>query len=354
MKTVLATLAGVLLLGSTCSALPPVALSPVALRAENFTVPPSTQPLAFVVVKNLSNGPYRGSVTMKGPEGWRIAPPARQVELAPGETGRVPFTIEKGRNVEANSYPVEVSATAAGTTVTRRQDIACASAPYFKPTIDGNPSEWKDAIPISFTTADKKTTISTYWNRRQFSILVAVEEDKLVHYLQSQTESALFDAVQVAVSPLDPVADTTDTVAQRAGRFEFLLVSAGDVGGRCFQLATPATTLAETANVRTLRSLVYEKAQVAVSRKEGVTYYECGIPFSLMRDAIRPSEGREFFMSVLVHDPDGTGVRDLGQAAGLWPTQRSASAWSRWMGAKWGKTPPYDNKLRWGLCTSKY
>ena len=73
-----------------------------------------------------------------------------------------------------------------------------------------------------------------------------------------------------------------------------------------------------------------------------------------MREKIRPSEGREFFLSVLVHDPDGTGVRDWGEAAGLWPSQRNRMAWSLWPGADWGEKPPYDNKLHWGLCTSKY
>ena len=352
MKTAFATLLAGLICTLTVAADGDATRPPVALRAENITVPPSTQPLVFVAVKNLRDRPYQGSVSMKGPEGWRIAPPQREIELQPGETRRVPFTIEKGRNMEVNSYPIETSATGAGTTITRRQDVACASAPYFKPTIDGDPSEWKDAIPISFTTAGKKTTVGTYWNRRQFSILIAVEEEKLVEYSVLHTEPALFDAVQVAVSPLDSVTGTSGE--ELAGRFEFLLASAGDVGGLCFQLATPATKQAETAKVRRLRSLAYKKAKVAISRKEGVTYYECGIPLSLMRDKIRPSVGREFFMSVLVHDPDGTGVRDLGRAAGLWPTQRNPSAWSRWMGAKWGKKPPFDNKLRWGLCTSKY
>ncbi|MHC4181658.1 MAG: hypothetical protein ACYSWU_29560, partial [Planctomycetota bacterium] len=97
-----------------------------------------------------------------------------------------------------------------------------------------------------------------------------------------------------------------------------------------------------------------EKAQVAVSRTGTMTYYECGIPFSPMRGQIRPSEGREFCMSVLVHDLDGTGIRDWGRAAGLWPWQRSRWAWSRWAGAVWGKQPPFDNKLQWGLCSSTY
>ena len=59
-------------------------------------------------------------------------------------------------------------------------------------------------------------------------------------------------------------------------------------------------------------------------------------------------------LAVLVHDPDGTGLRDLGEAVGLWPSQRNRFAWSRWQGASWGVEPPFDNKLEWGLCASKY
>ena len=112
--------------------------------------------------------------------------------------------------------------------------------------------------------------------------------------------------------------------------------------------------LAEATGARRLEPLQYDKARVAVRRAGGVTYYECGLPFTPMRDKIRPSEGREFHFSVLVHDPDGTGVRDWGQAAGLWPWQRNRLAWGRWPGAKWGSEPPFDNRLRWGLCSSIY
>ena len=325
---------------------------PVALRAESFTVPPSSGPLVFVEVKNLRSVPYRGSVVMKVPEGWRLAPWERQIDLKPGETKRVPFTVERGLSLKSNSYPVEVSATDAATTVVRKQNVVCASAPYFKPTIDGDAGEWNDAIPVTFITDGKKTVISTYWNRRQFSILVAVEEEKLIGYRDGPAPTA-FDAVQVALSPQD--SKTGTSAGGEATRFEFLFVSTGGTAsGRCFQLAAPGMKLAEAARSRRLGPLDYDKAQVAVSRKGTTTYYECGISFSPMRREIPPSEGREFCMSVLVHDPDGTGIRDWGQAAGLWPWQRNRWAWSRWEGAKWGKQPPLDNKLQWGLCSSTY
>jgi hypothetical protein len=68
---------------------------------------------------------------------------------------------------------------------------------------------------------------------------------------------------------------------------------------------------------------------------------------------IKATEGREFRFSVLVHDPDGTGVRDWGEAAGLWPWQRSRLAWASWQGVQWGKEPPFDSAIEWGFCSSK-
>ncbi len=326
------------------------AADPVALRVESFTVPPSTGPLAFVEVRNLLDKPYQGSVSMKGPEGWRIAPPSRQVTLTPGETKRVPFTIEKGRNVAVNIYRVEVSAVGAGSEVIRRQDVFCASAPYFKPTIDGDRSDWKDAIPVTFATGGKLTAVSTFWNRRGFSLLVAVEEAKLVR--RDVKNGKPFDAVQVAISSAESRTGTSPDEA--AARFEFLLVAGEGDSADCFQLARPDMKLSETAADRELGPLSYEDATVAVRRVDGVTYYECNLPFRPMRDEITPSEGREFYFSVLVHDPDGVGIRDLAVAAGLDSSRRNALAWSRWRGADWGQVVPLDNKLQWGMCTSKY
>jgi len=331
------------LLGIVLYAAGAFAGDPVALRMENFTVTPSTGPLAFVDVKNLQKQPYRGTIAVSPPGGWRIAPAEREISLSPGEVQRVPFTIEKGRNMPGNSYPIQVTAVGAGATVTRRQNVVVASAPYFKPTIDGDAAEWKEAIPVEFETGGKKTVISTYWNRRQFAILVAVEEHKLV---------AVFDAVQFALSPAD--AETGASSDDEAMRFEFLLTTDSQGKASCFQLAAPGMKLAEAAEARPLGPLKYEDAQIAVSRRDGVTFYECGIPFRPMSRHIRPSEGREFCLSVLVHDPDGTGIRDWGQAAGLWPCQRKPLAWSRWKGARWSEKPPFDNKVEWGLCSSRY
>ena len=329
---------------------PLVGAEPVALRVESFTVAPTSQPVAHVVVKNLRDVPYQGTVTLGVPDGWRITPAERDVALAPGQTDRVAFDIHGGVTLEANRYPVEVSATGAGARVSREQDVAATSAPYSKPTIDGDPADWDEAIPVTFTTGGKKTVVSTFWSSRRFSLLVAVEEDRLIG-LSGDASAGPLDAVQLAISPKGSSTGTSPD--DEAVRWEFLFV-ASDGGGKCFKLAEPGTPLAQTQKPRALGPLAYDDAKVAVRRQGKTTFYEMALPFRPMRNRIRPSEGREFCLSLVVHDPDGTGVRDWGRAAGLWPSERNRLAWGRWHGDDWGDNPPFDNKLPWGLCSSKY
>ena len=329
-----------------------VAEGPVALRIESFVVAPSHTPSAVVVVVNHGRAAYQGMLKLAVPYGWQLAPTEQEVSLGPGEAKRVRFLVRRGTITESNCYPLEASMTGAGGTVTRRQDVVTASAPYFKPTVDGRTDDWDDAIPVTWTTGGKKTVVSTYWNRRRFSLLVAVEEDRLIGFRDDAGADG-FDAVQVAISPED--ATTGSSPDGEAARFEFLFVATGEgTGGRCFLLAEPGMKLGEGQKARELGPLALDDAEVATSRSGGITYYECSIPFRLLGDRIRPSEGREFRLSVLVHDPGGTGVRDWGQAAGLGECQRKRLAWSTWPGAQWGDKPPFDNKTPWGLCSSKY
>ena len=324
---------------------------PVALRMDSFSVTPAHLPPVVVTVRNLQQSPYEGVVRLKLPKGWTYKPAEQRVSLGPVETKRVRFTITRGRTRQSNRYPVEMVAIGSGTVVIREQEVVCASAPYFKPQIDGRVDEWDDAIPVTFTVGGKKTVISTYWNRRQFSMLVAVEEDNFVPFDNNARDKS-FDAIQLAISPQDT--ETGSSPQDDATRYEFLIVGTGDgAGGRCFQLAQPGMKLAEAAEVRRPAGLEFDKAKVAVSRNEGITYYEFGIPFRSLKQ-IKPSEGREFFLSVLVHDPDGSGIRDWGAAAGLFSSERKPLAWSRWQGDRRPTKPPFDNKTPWGMCSSKY
>ena len=169
--------------------------TPVALRVQHFTVPPATGPVVHVLATNLQEAPYNGAVQLELPENWAWSPKEQPVSLEAHETKAIPFTIEKAINLQTNEYPVKATAVGAGETVVREQTVVCASAPYGKPTIDGNLEDWADSLPVIFEKEGKKTTIRTLWNRRTFYIAVEVEEDAFISG----------DAIQFAVASLNTV-----------------------------------------------------------------------------------------------------------------------------------------------------
>lgn len=340
-------LAVVVALGALCGTAS-IEAEPVRIRVEPLTVPPATQPLVSVVVRNLQDHACQGTLSITGPSDWRIAPDSQPLELPAAAEKRFAFNIEKARNVAANVYPFTVQASVGDQLVRCEQSVFVASAPYSKATVDGRADEWQDAIPVSFEQQGKRTTISTFWHRKRFYLLVAVQEQQHIRYTGADGPPG--DAVQLAISASEPPAAAD---AKAARRLEFVLASVGDAA-KCFQLAAWDTPRELAGQVRSLEPLLCSDAETAIVRDGEVTYYECSLPFSLLREVIEPAEGREFFLSVLVHDPDGTGLRDLGRAAGLWTQPDDAQAWSRWRGMAAGNEPSFGNKVRWGLCTSKY
>jgi hypothetical protein len=219
-----------------------------------------------------------------------------------------------------------------------------------KPKIDGKFKDWAEAIPVTFTTTGKKTVISTYWNKHYFCLYVQVEEDKLCSY---KKKAALIDAVQFALAPRNTV--TTSVPTAGAQRYEFLVVNFEGLFAKdkCFFLIKPGVKLSVTQQRRPLETLELKEAQVVVKRQGRTTHYECAIPFTVMSQ-IKPDVGREIQFSILVHDPDGTGVRDWGKAVGLWPEQRNKFAWCAVDVVEFSGAQPYDSKIEWGLCSSKH
>ncbi|MHC4301804.1 MAG: hypothetical protein ACYS7Y_31435 [Planctomycetota bacterium] len=321
----------------------------IAVRAENFTVPPATGPVTHILVRNAGDLGCTVTIKPEFPDGWQWTPDSRRVTLAPGEINRLPFNIERASDSKTNRYPIEVAVVQGSDRTVHRQNVVCASAPYFKPKIDGKFKDWADAIPVTFTTSGKKTVVSTYWDKRNFYLYVQVEEDKLYSYKKNAPQ---IDAVQFALAARD--AFTQSEPRARAQRVEFLMVDVSGMFARdkCFKLIAPGQPLSITQQPGNLESLALKEARVVVKRQGKVTHYECAVPFAAI-PAIRPAVGREIRFSVLVHDPDGTGLRDWGEAAGLWPHQRNRYAWCLWHSAKWNDGPPYDGKVKFGLCSSK-
>ncbi len=330
-----------------CASEPPVATPPVAMvRVANFVVTPSTGPATNILVRNPGDAPLAGTLRVTWPAGWKVTPVSHELRLAAGETRSLPFAIERATDRRANVYPVEVVVESDRGKVVTKQNVVCASAPYYKPTIDGDPVEWKDAIPITLAIAGKKATVRQYWNRREFCLLVEVEEDALASYDPAKPAKA-FDAIQFSLAKGS--AKTGGKVTDKSERFEFLVTDAGD-DDRCFALISPGTELAVAQKARPLEPLRVADAKVVIKRVGKITRYELSLPMKPMRE-LRPTPGREFHFSLLVHDADA-GLRDLGSVMNLWESQRPALAWCRTPGIDFPAKAPFDNKVEFGFCSS--
>jgi hypothetical protein len=332
----------------------PVRKNAVAVRAENLTVQPSSGPVTHVMIHNGHNVPFKGTVRVRFPDGWKVAQTQHAVALAPGETKRIPYAIERAVDVAANLYPVEIAVEGNGATSVHKQNVVCASAPYYKPKTDGDLKEWNDSIPIALTRKGKKAVVRTYWNQRQFCLGVEVEEDKLIPYKKgaaSESPSASPDAVQFALAPATASRDVAADA--QVERYEFLAVASSGLFSKdkCFQLLAPGARLSQARETRKLEGHELEGAQVVVKRKKSTTRYEIAVPYSAM-PTLRPTTGRSFFFSVVVHDPDGTGIRNLGEVMNLFPRRRHPYGWCRWQGAKWGEEAQLDARCEWGLASS--
>ncbi len=328
----------------------------LAMRIEPLTVPPATGPLVSAVVRNTSDLPYNGLLHISGPDGFLLRPSERNVSLRAHQSKRIAFNIEQGQTREKNEYSFSLTADDGVRRQVFRQQIFVGSAPYFKPVIDGDPNDWNDAIPVTFGEPVETVTVSTFWNRRQFCLLVAVKEAQLSARNRSDTSQPC-DAVQVALAPL--VWDDDPLDARLANRYEYLLMpvrsESGELSGRCYQLADPGTPLSQTRSPRSLETLTYESATLVVRREAGITYYECALPWKPLRDQISPSEGREFYLGLLVHDTGRTRIRDLAAAAGNGPPGADYEGWCRWPNANSTSDRQLRaSRVRWGLCTSKY
>jgi hypothetical protein len=212
----------------------------------------------------------------------------------------------------------------------------CASTPYYRPTIDGDLSEWRDSIPLSWTTQEKKTVVRSYWNKKQFCLGVDVHEGELTDH----------DAIQFSLAP--GKSKTPTSLEAKSNRYEFVVT--GRDGGKCYQLLSLGESMKQISDARDLQALVTEDAVVQVVRNGKITHYELALNLRPMRP-LRVTAGREYCFSLLVHDPMGTGLRDLGSIMTLRPAE-SNLAWSNWNGANWPDKKPLDSKIEFGFCSS--
>jgi hypothetical protein len=308
----------------------------VDVRLENFTVMPSTGPVVNAWIRNRSTQPLQATIRAQWPEGWKVQSPP-PVTLPAGAIGKAAFTIEKASDSQENVYPVTLEVEAGGKTDRTSQQVLVATAPYLKPKVDGQLDDWKDAVPIRFTTAGKATTVMTCWNRQQFCLAVCMEEE---------TPGT---AIQFALTPRR--ASDNGVAGNTSNRYEFLVLRSGTASEGGSLLLKPGDDLNQAAQIRPLELLRCPEMQIAINHSGKTTICEIVLPLSLMPE-LRATPGRTFGFSLLVHDADGNGLRDLGTVMRLWPDQRQPLSWCRWPGSYFGTEPPFDSNIEFGFSSS--
>ena len=282
------------------------------IRCHSFLVNPSTGPVAEIDIT--TDAPWAGTLTVTPPDGWTIDPQTHDITLTANETKTIPYRITKAREVADNAYPFILTLTGGPTTT---QTVRTASAPFHKPKIDAKLNEWNDAIPIRFGTP--ATTLRTYWDNTAFYLAIEVEEKNL-------TPNS--DAIQLHLAPKN----ATDK------RHEFLIQPTSKTKATVKRLLDATDT--DTP------------ATVALRHANGTTTYEIAIPHTML-NGIRIDAGREFRLGLLIHDPDGTGLRDLSAIMNYPPATLTTTptSWTLWQGGCWG-TPLHDGGTEFGFCSS--
>ena len=314
---------------------------PVDVRLENFTVMPSTGPVINALVRNRSSTPLQVTVRAQWPGGWKVQSPP-PLSIAPGMIATAAFTIEQATDREKNAYPVTLEVEASGKVIRKEQLVAVATAPYLKPKIDGQIEDWKDAVPIEFSTGDKATSVITCWNRKQFCLAVRINGNGVL----PSGNGASRNAIQFA---LTPSLGASPVPAGKSLRYEFVVLGEQEGVAPGFLLLRPEDDLALAEQPRPLAGLACPDVLANVIRTGDSTIYELAIPLSLMPE-LRATPGRAFGFSLLVHEPGSLG--DLGTVMGWWPDQRNPSSWSRWEGAAFGGQPPFPSNAEFGFSSS--
>lgn len=322
---------------------------PLRVRVESFTVMPSTGPVVHATVRNESEQPVKASFGVRWPDGWTAEPDEQHLELAPNETVRAPFTLTQAVDVAANRYSLGLVMRVGGRELLGSQQTVCATAPYLRPEIDGKLDDWKDAVPIWLLHDRKRTTMMTCWDRRRICVAVRVEEESLQKW-DRRGEAAAVDAIQFSLAASPPPPGDRET---NADRYEFVVVpvSIRRRTAEAFLLMQPGDKTAQAADVRELDGLDCRDVEARVRRKSGTTCYEVAIPIVCL-PGIRPTTGRTFRFSLLVHDGASGALVDFGVMLDRWEDERDPLAWCRWKGASFGDVVPFAGNVEFGFSSS--
>ncbi|TCO87380.1 hypothetical protein EV701_12259 [Chthoniobacter flavus] len=125
-------------------------LPALLVNPRSFDAPLGTHPKLRVKVENLLPRATDAHLEITAPKEITLTTSTADLkDMKPGEIRFVEFPVTSATSNEINRYRVQFHATAGGITQDGDQVVQVACATYGTPKIDGDLSDWKDAIPVT-------------------------------------------------------------------------------------------------------------------------------------------------------------------------------------------------------------
>lgn len=125
---------------------------PFEATMKDLAALPETKPTVEVTVENGINRELDAVVKLTPPAGWKLeSETATLKNMKPGDLRTIVFQVVEGVRNRMNSYPFKLEVTRAdgnGEALVLEEDLHATVIRKGTPTIDGNLSDWEDAVPV--------------------------------------------------------------------------------------------------------------------------------------------------------------------------------------------------------------
>ena len=290
-----------------------------------------------VRLQNIGLGPQKGTIELDAPRSWKIANDRYEVSLAEGESKTYEFratqTVSEERFDDGVPFQVVVRA---GKRYSWKFRAPTATAlnvkPGARPIVDGNLSDWGDAIWMDAgpNAAHVNARVALKWDAQTLYVAAQIKEPALTPRRVEETSYEFWrdhDALQLAFGTSETPETAPARQPFRDSDLGFLIAPFAQTGGNDYEgrvLKLWAGDLAfNRATDRVRWGGLVPGSSCAINRDErgGTTTYEAAIPFSALPkiDPVQLAQRDDIVrFGWVLHNDEGAPL-DWGQEIGNFP-----------------------------------
>jgi len=291
-----------------------------------------------VRLQNITPHPCSGVVAVEAPKGWEVPKASQQFVLKPGKWRVYEFPVQRAKqsyNLQMR-VKVRVNNGVTGNWTWRGQPalaIAMGGSPESTFTIDGDLSEWKNAVWMKAQNGqfNRKAQLAVSWDARNLYVAARVDERRIAAR-DGDTDPYRFwngDAIQLAFGWREQPWMLPSAASFRDTDYGILLApfdktAGGAVQGRVLSLWSPTIPFAGTMDhVRWGGAVRGAQCSIQFDSRKGETVYEAAIPLAALGDLDPQARGgmtpdQPIRFSWIAHTYDGVPVQ-WADNAGVYP-----------------------------------